>query len=276
MSQVWLVTGCSRGLGLAIARAALEAGHIVVASGRNPDRTARALAGYGDRVSTPLLDITDTEGVEDIVARTVDEFGRIDVLANNAGYGQLGAFEEISAAALRRQFDTNLFGTMEVTRAVLPQLRKQRSGHVLVTSSIAGLKGFGGASAYAATKFALEGWAETLAMEVEQFGITVTLSEPGFFRTDFLDESSAAYGDIAQPDYAEYSATMKKQYDDSNHQQPGDPAKYGEAIVQLLARERPPLRWAAGADAYDVAREKADVLNEGAKQWKDLSSSTSF
>lgn len=275
-TQVWLVTGCSRGLGLAIARAALEAGHTVVASGRHPERTAKALAEYGDRVRTPRLDVTDSAAVEKVVAETSEEFGRIDVLANNAGYGQLGAFETISDAALRRQFDTNVFGTMAVTRAVLPHMREEKAGRVLVTSSIAGLKGFAGASAYAATKFALEGWAETLAMEVEQFGISVTMSEPGFFRTDFLDESSASYGDVEVPDYEAFSAKTKAQYDASNHEQPGDPAKYADVIVKLMGEKNPPLRWAAGPDAYEVAQEKSKTLHSESKDLRKLSASTNF
>lgn len=275
-AQVWLVTGCSRGLGLAVARAALEAGHTVVASGRHPERTAKALADYGDRVRTPRLDVTHEAAIERVVAETIDQFGRIDVLVNNAGYGQLGAFETIAENDLRRQFDTNVFGTMAVTRAVLPHMRRQKSGHVLVTSSIAGLKGFGGASAYAATKFALEGWAETLSMEVEQFGISVTLSEPGFFRTDFLDESSASYGDVEIADYAEFSRTTKAQYDASNHQQPGDPAQYADVVVKLMGEKKPPLRWAAGPDAYEVAQEKAKALRDDSRSLRKLSESTDF
>lgn len=275
-TQTWLVTGANRGLGLALARAALEAGHRVVASSRHPEQASEALGGPHDRLRTPHLDITDHEAVERVVAEAIQEFGGIDVLVNNAGYGQLGAFETISEAELRRQFETNLFGTMDVTRTVLPQLRQQRQGRVLITSSIAGLKGFPGASAYAATKFALEGWAETLAQEVQPFGITVTLSEPGFFRTDFLDASSASYGSVDVPDYAEFSAETKKGYDESNHAQPGDPAKYAAAVVQLMGQAHPPLRWAAGPDAYEVAREKAKTLSEGAEELKELSSSTGF
>ena len=147
---------------------------------------------------------------------------------------------------------------------------------MLVTSSIAGLKGFAGASAYAATKFALEGWAETLAMEVEQFGISVTLSEPGFFRTDFLDESSASYGDVQVGDYAAFSTETKAQYDASNHAQPGDPAKYAKAVVELMGEKNPPLRWAAGPDAYEVAQQKAKTLHAESKKLRKLSSSTDF
>ncbi|MET8811675.1 oxidoreductase [Streptomyces sp. NPDC004549] len=274
--KTWFITGAARGLGLEVARAALESGDRVVAAARRPESAAARLSGFGDRLLTVKLDVTDHAAVQAGVDAAVDRFGRIDVLVNNAGYGQLGTFEEVSASAMERQFATNVFGTMAVTRAVLPVMRAQRSGRVLTVSSIAGLMGFEGASAYTATKFALEGWSETLGLEVAQFGIKVTLVEPGFFRTDFLDPSSASYGDVEVPDYAAYSAEQKAGYDAANHQQTGDPVKYGQALVALAASDEPPVRFAAGPDSYEIVTNRAETLRVNAEKWRDLSVSTDF
>ncbi|MGW4444083.1 SDR family NAD(P)-dependent oxidoreductase [Streptomyces sp. NPDC004682] len=274
--KTWFITGAGRGLGLEVARAALESGDRVVAAARRPEVAAAELSGFGDRLLTVRLDVTDHAAVQAGVDAAVDRFGRIDVLVNNAGYGQLGTFEEISAPAMERQFATNVFGTMAVTRAVLPVMRAQRSGRILTVSSIAGLRGFEGASAYTATKFALEGWSETLGLEVAQFGIKVTLLEPGFFRTDFLDPSSASYGDVDVPDYAEYSAKQKAGYDAANHQQTGDPVRYGRAVVALAASDEPPVRFAAGPDSYEIVTNRAETLRVNAEKWRDLSVSTDF
>ncbi|MHB9848846.1 oxidoreductase [Streptomyces krungchingensis] len=274
--KAWFITGASRGLGLEVARAALESGDRVVAAARKPEQASAALSGFGDRLLTLKLDVTDHAAVQAGVDQAVERFGRIDILVNNAGYGQLGAFEEISATAMERQFATNVFGTMAVTRAVLPVMREQRSGHVFTVSSIAGLMGFEGASAYTATKFALEGWAETLGLEVAQFGIKVTLVEPGFFRTDFLDPSSASYGDVEVSDYADYSAAQKAGYDAANHNQTGDPVKFGKAVVALAVADEPPVRFAAGPDAYEIVTNRAETLRVNAEKWRDLSVSTDF
>ncbi len=229
--KTWFITGANRGLGLEIVRAALEAGDQVVATARKPEQVEAGLAYDGDRLLALPLDITDQASIEAAVDAACKRFGRIDVLVNNAGYGQLGVFEQVSVAAIERQFSTNVFGTFAVTRAVLPVMRAQRSGHILTVSSIGGLTGAEGGSIYCATKFALEGWSESLSLELAQFGINTTLIEPGFFRTDFLDNSSAFYGDIAISDYAEYAAKQKSGLDDLNQKQAGDPAKLGKAIV---------------------------------------------
>lgn len=272
--KTWFITGASRGLGLEIARAALEAGDQVVATGRKPEQVEAGLAGSGERLLALKLDVTDQGSIEASVDAASARFGSIDVLVNNAGYGQLGAFEQLSVAAIERQFATNVFGVFAVTRAVLPVMRAQRSGHILTLSSIGGLVGFDGASIYCATKFALEGWSESLSLELAQFGIKTTVIEPGFFRTDFLDASSVSYDDIAIPDYADYSAKRKAGLDEINHRQAGDPVKLGKAMVSLVASQDPPVRFAVGSDAYGVVTNRAATNRAEADTWRDLSVST--
>ncbi|WP_299966855.1 SDR family NAD(P)-dependent oxidoreductase [uncultured Roseobacter sp.] len=230
--KVWFITGASRGLGLQITKAALDAGDRVVATGRNADAVTKALPETDDALALQL-DVTNATQADAAVAKTVDHFGRIDFLVNNAGYGQLGVFEEIEHEKIVRQFDTNVHGTMHVTRAVLPTMRLQKSGHIFNISSIGGALGFDIASIYCATKFAVEGFSECLALEVKPFNIGVTIVEPGFFRTDFLDESSIRYADQPISDYAEYAKAAQGFYQSQNHVQAGDPAKLGAALVRL-------------------------------------------
>ncbi|MGV6871803.1 SDR family NAD(P)-dependent oxidoreductase [Pseudochelatococcus sp. B33] len=283
--KTWFITGASRGLGLEIARAALEAGDRVVATARRPEQVEAGfaeaglveagLAGQADgRLLALRLDVTDQASIDAAVADASRRFGRIDVLVNNAGYGQLGAFEQQSVADIDRQFATNVFGVFAVTRAVLPLMRAQRSGLVFTVSSTGGLAGAEGGSIYCATKHALEGWSESLRIELAQFGIRTTLIEPGFFRTDFLDPSSVSYGDIAIPDYANYSAGVRAHLDRINHRQAGDPAKLGKAVVTLVASDDPPVRFAASADAYDILIARAETNRAEADRWRELSRST--
>ncbi len=220
------------------------------------------------------LDVTDQASIQAAVDAASKQFGRIDVLVNNAGYGQLGVFEQQSVAAIERQFATNFSGTIEVTRAVLPIMRAQRSGHIFTVSSVGGLVGAEGGSIYSATKFALEGWSEGISFELKQFGIRTTLIEPGFFRTDFLDASSVSYGDIDIADYADYSAGFKAQLEAINHNQAGDPDKLGKVLVTLAASDDPPVRFAAGSDAYGVITGRATKDRAVADQWRELSAST--
>jgi NAD(P)-dependent dehydrogenase (short-subunit alcohol dehydrogenase family) len=273
--KTWFITGASRGIGLGIARAALEAGDQVVATARKPEQVEAGLAGLGgDRLLALKLDVTDQASIGAAVEAALGRFGRIDVLVNNAGYGQLGVFEQQSVAAINRQFATNFFGTLEVTRAVLPMMRAQRSGHIFTVSSVGGLVGAEGGSMYSATKFALEGWSEGISFELKLFGIRTTLIEPGFFRTDFLDTSSVSYGDIAIPDYADYSARFKAMLDGINHNQAGDPNKLGKVVVSLAASDDPPVRFAAGSDAYGVITDRAAKDRALADKWRELSVST--
>jgi NAD(P)-dependent dehydrogenase (short-subunit alcohol dehydrogenase family) len=274
MSKIWMITGAARGLGLAIAKAALEAGHSVVATARNPSHVEAALTGYGDRVLAVALDVTKPAQAEAAVDAAKKHFGRIDVLVNNAGYGQLGWFENTTPDQIQRQFDTNVFGAMHVTRAVLPLLRAQRGGHVFTISSIAGLIAVAGSSIYAASKFAVEGWMEGLAQELKPLGIGATLVEPGFFKTDFLDSSSVTYGELNIPDYADQTAQFKGWHDNMNHEQVGDPAKLGAALLKLASAKSVPVRFAAGSDAYDVALGKFAALRSEAESLEALSKST--
>lgn len=274
--RTWFITGANRGLGLEIARAALEAGDNVVATARNPQQIDETLEGFADKLHTIPLDVTDRMAVEEAVRGATARFGRIDVLVNNAGYGQLGAFEEIAPETVSRQFATNVFGVFDVTRAVLPTMRAQRSGHVITISSIAGMQGFEGSSVYCATKHAVSGWSEGLAREVAPFGIKVTCVYPGRFRTDFLDGSSVRYGDLAIEDYAEASARHRQALDAGNHQQIGDPRKFAAAMLALVNAEKPPVWLATGSDAYAVFANKSAVLAENIERWKDLVLSTDF
>jgi NAD(P)-dependent dehydrogenase (short-subunit alcohol dehydrogenase family) len=270
--QVWLVTGAGRGMGVDIAQAALAAGHAVVATGRNAERVSAAL-GKHDDVLAVALDVTDPASASAAVQAALDRFGRIDTLVNNAGNFYAGFFEEISPEDFRAQVETNLFGPLNVTRAVLPVMRAQRSGLVVTISSTAGLIGQEFCTAYAASKFALEGWSESLAPEVASFGIRTMLVEPGFFRTELLSQDSTSYAEPAIEDYAERTRQTVTAWTGMNGQQGGDPAKLARALVQLADSAEPPLRWAAGADAVGVFEQKANALLAQADAHRELSSS---
>lgn len=274
--KTWLITGASRGLGAAIARAALEAGHSVVAAARRLDTLTEALGGPNDRLLPVALDVTDAAAAERAVQEGVARFGSIDVLVNNAGYGQFGAFEEVSPEEGQRQFDVNVFGLMHVTRAVLPTLRRQKRGHIFNLSSIGGIRGGNRYSLYAASKFAVEGFSESLSAELAPFGIFVTVVEPGFFRTDFLESSSVQYGTLAVEAYAEGSQASRAFYEDRNGKQAGDPAKLAEALLMLAAAPAPPTRFAVGSDAVAVVSQKYADAQAELDKWRALSVSTDF
>lgn len=274
MIKNWFITGASRGLGLEIARAALDAGHNVTATARHPDQVLAALDKYGDRLLAMSLDVTSDVSINDAVNEAVKRFGRIDILVNNAGYGQLGAFEELSPELIRKQFETNVFGTFNVTRSVLPIMRSQRAGHVITISSTTGITAFDGASIYCATKFAISGWSESLSIELARFGIKATCVHPGPFRTDFLDATSVHYGDVVIDDYRQSSDDKRKALDEANHHQSGDPRKFGQAILKLAEAEQPPARWGAGTNAFETLLARADALRGNALAWRELSQST--
>ncbi|MBV6748863.1 SDR family NAD(P)-dependent oxidoreductase [Pseudomonas chlororaphis] len=276
MSKVWLVTGSASGIGAGIALAALSAGDRVVATDLDLGRLNAVYAGYGEQVLTAKLDIRDPAQALGAVSACLEQFGRLDVLVNNAGYGQFGPFEEIEPEAIERQFATNVLGTFNVTRAVLPVMRAQRSGHVINMSSNGGFKGVAGASMYSASKFALEGFSESLAQEIAGFGIKLTLVEPGAFRTDFLDSRSLKLGSAEIPDYDEYRARAQAIFAARNHQQVGDPARLGNAVVQLVREQHPPLRFIAGADALKVVEDKLAAVAEETARWRELTLSTDF
>jgi NAD(P)-dependent dehydrogenase (short-subunit alcohol dehydrogenase family) len=270
--NVWFVTGAGRGMGVDIVRAALAAGHAVVATGRDPQRVSTAVGAHEDLL-TIALDVTDPAGARAAVDAAVDRFGRLDVLVNNAGNFYAGFFEEILPADFRAQIETNLFGPLNVTRAVLPVMRAQRSGHVVTMSSTAGLIGQEFTSAYAASKFALEGWMESLAPEVAPFGIRTTVVEPGFFRTDLLTPESTNYAEPAIDDYAERTRQTVAAWKGMNGLQGGDPAKLAGALVRLAGLEEPPVRWVAGADAVQGVEQKARDLLAQVDAHRELSSS---
>jgi NAD(P)-dependent dehydrogenase (short-subunit alcohol dehydrogenase family) len=276
MSRVWLVTGSASGIGAGIALAALAAGDRVVATDLDLGRLNVAYAEFGSQVLTAQLDIRDQTQAHAAVSACLEHFGRLDVLVNNAGYGQFGPFEEVEPEAIERQFATNVLGTFNVTRAALPVMRKQRGGHVINMSSNGGFKGVAGASMYSATKFALEGFSESLAQEIAGFGIKLTLVEPGAFRTDFLDSRSLKLSSGEIPDYDDYRARAQAVFAARNHQQVGDPARLGIAVVHLVTEPNPPLRFIAGADALKVVEDKLAAVAEETNRWRELTLSTDF
>jgi NAD(P)-dependent dehydrogenase (short-subunit alcohol dehydrogenase family) len=257
--KVWFITGTGRGMGVDIAKAALAAGHAVVATGRNTDAVAQAV-GEADDLLVVRLDITSRIDAETAVQAAVERFGRIDVLVNNAGTFIAGYFEELTPAQVEQQLATNLLGPMTVARAVLPVMRQQRSGHIIAISSGAGLVGFEFNSAYCASKFGLEGWMESLAPEVAPFGIHTTIVNPGFFRTELLTNASTSYAASSIDDYAERRAAQLTWWTAQNGQQPGDPAKLGRALVTIASDAQPPRRFIAGADAIGIAEQKVRDL----------------
>lgn len=271
--KVWFITGASRGLGLEIARAVLTAGHSVVATARNPS-TIEAALGKSDKLLAVKLDVTIPAQATAAVTAATEKFGRIDVLVNNAGYGQLGWFENTSDEQIRNQFETNVFGPMHVTRAVLPLMRAQRAGHIFTISSVAGFFSVAGSTTYSASKFAVEGWMEGLALEVKPFGIKVTTVGPGFFNTDFLDGSSVVYGAHDIEDYAPQVKEFTEWHHNMNHKQVGDPYKLGEVLIKLAAADSPPVRFAAGSDAYGVSMKKIKTLTDETEEWKILSAAS--
>ncbi|KOY02498.1 SDR family oxidoreductase [Pseudomonas nunensis] len=270
--KVWLVTGAGRGLGAEIAKSALAAGHAVVATGRDVAKVGAAI-GKHDDLLTVQLDVTRPEDAQAAVEAAIGKFGRIDVLVNNAGNFYAGFFEELSPDQVRKQIETLLFGPMNVTRAVLPVMRQQRSGLLLNISSTAGIAGGMFCTAYAAAKFGIEGWTESLTPEIEPYGIRTMLVEPGFFRTELLSADSTTYAEPAIDDYAQRTREIVAAWSGMDGKQGGDPAKLAAAIVQLAERDEPPTRFAAGADAVQTFEAKAKALLDQAEAHRALSSS---
>jgi NAD(P)-dependent dehydrogenase (short-subunit alcohol dehydrogenase family) len=269
--KVWFITGAGRGMGVDIATAALAAGHAVVATARNPGTVTAAL-GENDDLLAVKLDVTDPADAAAAVKTAVDRFGRIDVLVNNAGNFNAGFFEELRSEEFRAQIETTLFGPVNVTRAVLPVMRAQRSGLLVTISSTAGIVGQEFCSAYAAAKFGVEGWMESLTPEVAPFGIRTMLVEPGFFRTELLTPESTKYAESSIEDYAERTEQTVTAWKSMNGQQGGDPAKLADALVTLADSKQPPLRFAAGADAVATVEQKATDLLAQAGAHRELSS----
>ncbi len=272
--RVWMITGASRGFGAEIAKAALAAGDKVIATAR--DTKGLEHLGSQDDVFGVAMDVTNKAQVKSAVRAAVKHFGRIDVLVNNAGFGLLGAVEEASAKEVERVYKTNVFGLLNVTRAVLPTMRKQRSGHVINISSIGGYRSSPGWGIYCSTKFAVEGITEALRGELAPLGIHATVVEPGYFRTDFLHSSSLVETTKRIADYADTVGKMREFAAGRNHQQPGDPSKLGQALLQLVNAAEPPLRLPLGTDALQVIAEKNKFVEQEAAKWKAVSSSTDF
>jgi NAD(P)-dependent dehydrogenase (short-subunit alcohol dehydrogenase family) len=274
--KVWFITGAGRGMGADFARAVLDAGHALVATGRDTHRLTQVL-GASDDLLAVRLDVTRREDAEAAVRAAVERFGRIDVLVNNAASFEAGFFEELAPEQIDRQLAASLIGPMNVTRAVLPVMRRQRSGHVIAISSSAGLgAGFEFVAAYAASKFGLEGWMESLRAEVAPFGIHTTIVNPGFFRTELLTEQSTRYAEPSVADYDERRAPLLDYWRSQNGRQSGDPAKLAQALLAIASQEPPPRRFIAGADAIGTAEQKIADLRSDIASNRELSVSLAF
>jgi NAD(P)-dependent dehydrogenase (short-subunit alcohol dehydrogenase family) len=274
MSQRWLITGCSRGLGRALAEAVLEAGHRLVATARDPSTLNDLVQRYGDAVRVAALDVTDVVAADRAIELAVQVFGGLDVLVNNAGYGNVDSVEDTPLEDFRRQIDTNLFGTIIMTKAAIPVMRNQRSGHIIQFSSVGGRIGAPGRAPYSAAKWAVEGFSESLAREMALIGVHVSVIEPGGFRTDFAGSSTSLREGCPEYD-AVVGATARAQraYDG---RQPGDPQRAGRAIVRLASLPQPPFRLPLGSDALKIIEQADRAKLAELEQWRELSASTDF
>ena len=272
--RVWFITGCSSGFGQAFAQAVIAHGDQLVATARHAEQIATLASEHPDQVRGMALDVTNAEQVQETVKTAVDAFGHIDVLVNNAGYGLFGAFEELSDEQIRQQLEVNLFGAMNVTRAVLPFMRAQRAGHLVQISSVSGQVGSIGFSAYQASKFALEGWSEALSQEIAPFGIRVTIIEPGTFRTNWAGRSMVKSQPISA--YRETTESRREQIQAENGSQRGDPARAAQALIAVVESEHPPLRLPLGTDATTRIRQHIQQQLNDLDRWESLSHSTDF
>jgi len=273
--KVWLITGAGRGMGVDITKAALAAGHKVVATGRNTDNVNKAI-GKAENLLVVKLDVTKAADAEAAVNAAIEKFSRIDVLVNNAANFYAGFFEELTPEQMNKQLQTSLYGPMNVTRAVLPVMRKQRAGNILAISSTAGLRGFEFGTAYAASKFGLEGWMESLQMEVQPFGINTTIVNPGFFRTELLTKESTNFAEHLIADYSGRREEIIAFYTGHNGKQSGDPVKLAQALITITNEEKPPLRFIAGADAIATAEKVVTTLQHQLNAYRELSSSLDY
>ncbi|CAM3174222.1 short-chain dehydrogenase/reductase [Mycobacterium intermedium] len=273
-AKVWFLTGASRGFGLEIARKILSQGDKVVATARRANQIREQLPDAGDNLLTVDLDVTNGEQAAEAVESAVEKFGRVDVLVNNAGRGLLGAVEESSDVSARAVYEVNVFGTLTMQRAVLPVMRRQRSGHIINISSIGGLLGSPGWGVYCSTKFAVEGFSEALAKEVKPLGIWVTIVEPGYFRTDFLDGSSLGTEETIIADYESTAGAVRTRAAELNHEQPGDPVKAAAAIVDIAAVAEPPVHLLLGSDCVAAVENKIQQLQAEIDAWRAVSLST--
>lgn len=273
--RTWFITGASRGLGALIAEQALRIGDAVIATARNPEDVSVRLGSHSNLLAV-RLDVTREADAHHAVAEGIKHFGRIDILINNAGFGVLGAVEETSASETERLFATNVFGLLNVSRAVLPHMRRQRSGHVINISSIGGYQAYMGWGVYGSTKFAVEGISEAMHQELAPLGINVTVVEPGFFRTDFLDDQSLVKTALELPDYDETVGAMRRYAKAANHAQPGNPVKLAEAMITLVNAPKPPQRLPLGSDTVARIEEKNQLVAAELAAWRELALSTDF
>ncbi len=273
--SIWLITGASSGLGRAIAQAALEAGHVVIATARRPETLANLVAEYPGRAIAMALDVTDGTSIAKAISESEKQFGRIDVLVNAAGYGYLAAIEEGQEAEIRAQFETNVFGLLDVTKAVLPGMRARRKGCIVNISSLGGLVAFAATGYYHATKFAVEALSESLSHEVAPLGIKVIIVEPGAFRTDWAGRSMIESPTVIE-DYAETAGKRRAATRSTSGSQPGDPAKAAAAIVKAVEAKEPPLRLLLGTSALKIAYDRLDALRANFDAWADVTTSVDF
>ena len=274
MTRVWLITGSSRGLGRGLAEATLVAGHRLVATARDPARLADLVERYPDQIRPFALDVTDPHAACDAVSAAIESFGRLDVLVNNAGYGNVSPIEDTSLAEFRAQIETNLFGVINVTKAAIPRMREQGSGHIIQLSSVGGRVGAMGRAPYSTAKWGIEGFSEVLAKEVGPLGIKVTIIEPGGFRTDFAGSSTTL--EEGRPEYDSTVGAAARFQRDYNGSQPGDPAKAAAVILQVAGMEDPPLRLLLGSDAIRTVEQADLARTEADRRWRRLSLSTDF
>jgi NAD(P)-dependent dehydrogenase (short-subunit alcohol dehydrogenase family) len=274
-SRVWMITGTSQGFGRELVRAALQRGDSVAATSRNPQKVAATFPESEDRLLAISMDLRDPAQISGAVHAALARFGRVDVLVNNAGHGLVGAVEEASDAEIANVHETNVFGLLRVTRAVLPHFRERRSGHIVNLSSIGGLTGVAGFGIYNSTKFAVEGLSEALAQEVAQLGIRVTIVEPGPFRTDFLG-GSLAFAERILADYNQTAGRVRTEATERDGNQPGDPTRTAEAIIKAVTSENPPLHLLLGRSAYDRATAKLDNLKKEIETWREVTLGADF
>lgn len=274
--KVWLVTGASKGLGQTLVKALLAQRYQVAATSRNYESLVEAI-GHHDDFLPIELDITDDPEVDKAVRRVRDRFGRIDVVVNNAGYGQIGTLEELSDAEVRKNYDVNVFGSLNIIRHTTPLLRQQKSGHIFNIASVGGLVGsFPAFGIYCSTKFAVAGFTEALAVEMEDFGVHTTLVYPGYFRTEFLSKGSVQTAKKPIKAYLAARESEAAHLDQINGNQPNDPEKAAQLLIRLSKLEKPPVHFFMGEDAYEMAKKKIETLSEEAEKWKDLSVSTAY
>ncbi|HWK05910.1 MAG TPA: oxidoreductase [Puia sp.] len=275
-NKVWLITGCSSGFGKAIAAAAINAGYAVAVTARDVNSLAEFEALKNELVLVTELDVVSQDSVSAAVEKTIARFGRIDVLVNNAGYGYYEIFEELEIEELKKEMDVNLYGVLRTCQAVLPQMRKQRSGHIINISSIGGSMGTAGRSAYSASKFALNGMSECMVKEVSPFGINITVLEPGQFRTDFFNKGKTKIKESNKPDYKQLVDILNQQFTAVNGRQNGSPDLAANAIIELSKNPAPPVRVPLGADAVSWTIDRLKLANEELESWKQWAINTAF